>query len=97
IGKAGEDTTLHRSGLDLAGLQVKTFIPSNCEKLLSQLRGFPGRTGIYPELCTTLRIKAAVFRVAKCTHQDEKVGCGVAAKHIFAVFACLFAFEAAQE
>src|SRR5438552_16450151 len=34
IGKACKDTTLNRSGLDLAGLQIKTFIPSNCEKLL---------------------------------------------------------------
>src|SRR5207253_5672512 len=63
----------------------------------SQLRGLAGCTGIYPEFCATLRIEAAIFRVSKCAHQKEKVGCGVAAEHIFAVFAGLFSLETAQK
>ena len=97
IGKAREDATLDRSGLDLAGLQIKALVAGDGEKLLGQLRGLARGAGVDPEPRATLRIEAAVFRVAKRAHQDEKVRFRVAAEHIFAVFARLFALEAAQE
>ena len=65
--------------------------------MLGQLGGFARGAGVDPEPRATLGIEAALFRVAKGAHQNEKVGFRVAAEDIIAIFARLFAFKAAQE
>ena len=44
-----------------------------------------------------MRIEPAVFRIAKCAHQNEKVRFRSAAEDVFAIFPRLFVLEAAQE
>jgi hypothetical protein len=92
-----EDAAFDRSGLRFAALDIQAFISGDSEKLLGQLRGFPGRAGIYPKTRATLRVEPAVFRIAKRAEQKEKVRLRVGAKDIFTIFPCLFTFDAAEK
>src|SRR5205085_9718091 len=59
--------------------------------------GSAGGTGVDTEPRATSRIEAALFRVAKRAHQDEKIGFGFTAQDVVAIFAGLFAVEATKE
>ena len=97
IGKTGENAALDRARLRFVALQIEFFVTGDGEKLLGELGGFAGGAGVDTELRATARIEAALFRVAKRAHQDEKIGFGFTAQDVVAIFAGLFAVEATKE